>query len=116
MKKGAAVILVFLCFLCLVVTSCAESASAQDFDAKVLEVFDHAVLVEPLAGEPERKSADQIMISTVEISADRLPPLEEGTVIRIAYSGSIAESYPAQIHEVFAVSLVENDAELKKAE
>ena len=64
------------------------------FIATVLEINGDSVLVEPVAGEDELRSSDEIVFST-----NGLPDIgaEVGSVVRITYTGQIMESYPAQI-------------------
>ena len=71
-----------------------ESVTEPTFLAKVLEIGEGWVLVEPLEGESERNSCHQIRFST-----DELEPLAitVGTKLQITYDGQIMETYPAQI-------------------
>lgn len=73
------------------------------FDAKVLEVNENNILVEPLEGEEERNSASKIYVSTDVISENPLPEIKKGDTVRIIYNGQIQETYPAQISDVFAI-------------
>lgn len=74
----------------------AESENlVQSFTATVIEVGEAWVLVEPVEGEPERRSADRISFGTAELSA--LTP-KPGDYVKVYYKGGIMESYPAQIH------------------
>lgn len=75
------------------------------FRAKVLEVREGGLLVEPLEGEAVRNSADRIVVSTGEL--ETLPELDAGDVVEIAFDGSVMESYPAQLGEVYSVALAE---------
>lgn len=85
------------------------TAENYTFEAKVLETGEQFILVEPVEGTEERKSADQISISTGEIgeseSLEVLKELQSGDLISIGYQGDIAESYPAQIHSVYQIRL-----------
>lgn len=65
------------------------------FLAEVLEIGRNHVLVEPLDGENERNSSNQISFSTRDLEDIGA---EEGDVVEITYDGLIMESYPAQIH------------------
>lgn len=73
------------------------------FNATVLEVNERNILVEPLEGEDERRSASQIYVSTDVISTIPVPELQKGDEVRIVYNGEIQETYPAQISKVFAI-------------
>ncbi len=79
--------------------------SSAYFDARVIEVHESSVLVEPFENAPERKSADKIAVSTKIRSSVELPSLYEGSLIRIFYDGLIGETYPAQINGVDAIYL-----------
>ena len=71
--------------------------SAQ-FLAHVVEVHESYLLVEPLEEEWERNSADRI---TVTIPTPQ--QFQPGDLVRIHYSGSLLESYPAQAVDVFGI-------------
>lgn len=77
------------------------------FNATVLEVNERNILVEPLEGEDERRSASQIYVSTDVISTIPVPELKNGDVIRIVYNGEIQETYPAEISKVFAIYAID---------
>lgn len=66
----------------------------RTFNATVLEINGDSVTVQPLVDESELLSADKI---TFNKSALSKIDVEEGSVVEIEYSGSIAETYPAQI-------------------
>lgn len=73
------------------------------FNAKVLEVNEKNILVEPLKDEIERNSASKIYVSTDVISGNPVPELKKGDEVRIIYNGEIMETYPAQIADVFTI-------------
>lgn len=107
MKKCITIILSILCVLSLV--GCSEKESVGDissvsFQATVLEVNDNYYLIEPVEGSEELKSADQITVPMKNIDPSLEP--EVGDVIEIEYSGEIAESYPAQITDVYSIKVV----------
>lgn len=64
------------------------------FIATVLEINGDTVTVEPVEGEDELRSSDQIVFSTKGLSNIGA---EVGSVVQITYTGQIMESYPAQI-------------------
>ena len=99
MKKYLAAFLA-LCMSCSL-WGCAASddpegtvSQGADFVATIQEVYQNSVLVEPVEGEDELRSSDQITFGTQE-----LPDIgaEVGDQVRIFYNGEIMESYPAQI-------------------
>ncbi len=77
------------------------------FNAKVLEVNENNILVEPFENEDERKSASRIYVSTELKGNGQLPELKKGDYVTISYDGQIQESYPAQITNVFYITLHE---------
>lgn len=81
--------------------------SKNTFNAKVLEVNDNNILVEPFDGEDERKSASRIYVSTDLKSGSTLPEIKKGDYVTIAYDGMIQETYPAQITTVYSIVLHE---------
>ena len=65
------------------------------FIATVLEINESSVLVEPVEGEEELRSSDEITFSTADL--DNIE-VEVGSVVQVTYTGSIMESYPARIN------------------
>jgi len=65
------------------------------FQATILTVTEKHLLVEPVAGSSELRSADRIVIHQTGLID--LTTLKEGDTLEITYNGLIAESYPAQI-------------------
>lgn len=72
--------------------------SSTHFLATVISVGDEQLLVEPLVDEWEHSSADRILvpIPNPEDPQEFIP----GDLIRITYSGTLLESYPAQAANV----------------
>ena len=62
--------------------------------------------MEPLEGSVELNSADRITIPMANMEPS--PEPEVGDVLEIEYDGSIAESYPAQIANVYGIRVVES--------
>ncbi len=112
MRKQVLVILILS--LILTVTACGTSSGGESevvgnekatFQATILEIHDGYYLVEPVAGSTELNSADQITVPMTNMNPS--PEPEVGDVLEIEYDGSIAESYPAQITNVYSISVVE---------
>ena len=79
------------------------------FNAEVLEVTEKNILVKP-DDSKETKSADKIYVSLDVISEIPVPTINTGDRVRVIYNGEIAETYPAQINNVFVIYLLgEND-------
>lgn len=74
------------------------------FQATILEIKDTCYLVEPVEGSQELKSADKITVPIKKLDQSLEP--EVGDVIEIKYNGEIAESYPAQITEVYDIKVM----------
>lgn len=79
-------------------------AEKSTFQATILEIHDGYYLVEPVEGSAERNSADQITVPMTDMNASLEP--EVGDILEIEYDGSIAESYPAQITNVYSIRVV----------
>lgn len=77
------------------------------FNAKVLEVNENNILVEPFENEDERKSASRIYVSTELKGNGQLPEIKKGDYVTISYDGNIQETYPAQITNVYSITLHE---------
>lgn len=107
MKKYIAIVLTacILLGLCACADSGAGTVAANDktpttsctdtvFEATVLEIYDGSVLVQPVEGSGELRSADQITFGTKDL--EKLD-VAVGDRVKIVYNGHIMESYPAQI-------------------
>lgn len=81
--------------------------SGCHFNAKVIEVNENNILVEPFENENERKSADKIYVSTDLKSDEQLPEIKKGDYVTISYDGMIQELYPASIPNVYSIKLHE---------
>lgn len=110
MKKHLLLILI----LSLILTACGTSSGDGEsevggdetvtFQATILEIQDGYYLVESVEGSAELNSADQITIPMINMNPS--PEPEVGDVLEIEYDGSIAESYPAQIVNVYGIRVV----------
>ena len=113
MKKQ--LLLILTLSLVLIVSACGTSGSGEEsetggiekstFQATLLEIHDGYYLVEPVEGSAERNSADQITVPMKNVNAS--PDPEVGDILEIEYDGSIAESYPAQITNIYSINVVE---------
>ena len=71
---------------------------SEHFLAHVVEVREEYLLVEPLEEEWERSSADRITVT-----APNSREFQPGDLVRIHYSGTLLESYPAQAVGVIGI-------------
>ena len=74
-----------------------EETMLHRFVATVLELSGSTALVQPVEGEEELRSADQICFPITELEDIGA---EVGREVEISYVGGIMESYPAQINAV----------------
>lgn len=108
MKKYSSILLSILFILSFM--GCGKKEPVGDppsvsFQATILEINDQTYLVEPVEGSNELKSSDQIVVPMKNMNPS--PEPEIGDVIEITYDGSIAESDPARITEVYGIKVVE---------
>lgn len=82
-----------------------ESAQCHSFRATVLEVDDKCILVRPLEGEQELRSADKIYASFQNLK--EVPKIEVGDIVEITYSGMIQETYPASAADVTDIRVIQ---------
>ena len=87
------------------VDGAADITVGTSFRAKVLEVNEKSVLVEPLEGEKELLSSDKIYVSFGKLA--QIPEIRVGDILQIHYDGMIQETYPAQINSTYAIDIVE---------
>jgi len=102
MKKLITLILSLIFMVTLI--GC-DSKDNPTFQATILEIHDGYYLVKPVEGSTELNSADQITVPMTNMHPS--PEPEIGDIIEIEYDGTIAESYPAQITNVYSISVVE---------
>lgn len=84
---------------------------AVTFRATVLAIEKGSVTVAPDEGTAERNSADAIVIPK-KITGNNsftFPDVAVGDLLEITYDGMIAETYPAQIDVIYAVTVVSGD-------
>ncbi len=72
-----------------------EDKVEHTFVATVLEINGFSVFVEPIEGEDELRSSDEIRFNTSKLGDIGV---EVGSVVEIIYTGGIMESHPAQIN------------------
>lgn len=72
--------------------------------ARILEIHDGTMLVEPLEGSTELQSADRFSVPMQHMAAS--PEPQTGDLIEITYNGEILETYPASLGHIFDISVV----------
>lgn len=91
-----------------------EEVETDYFEARILEVYDKSIVVEPIDGSNASKSSDKIDVTIDGISVDF--DLVVGGIVGITYAGGIAESYPAQITGTVAVNHINDDLTNEKVD
>lgn len=75
------------------------------FRAKVLEVHDSYILVEPLEQEQEAGSSDRFEVAFP--NGEQPSRIKPGSMVEIVYDGIFQEVYPCRIPNVFSIQVVE---------
>lgn len=73
--------------------------------ARVLEVHDGYILVEPQEGAHKHHSSDRYEISLSKIK--EVPQIKVGDIVEIAYDGMVQEVYPPRITGVLSIKVIE---------
>ena len=89
-----------------------EQNGQQDyFDAEVLSVHETYVSVECLEETSGAvSSGTEVTVSTDVVHAEGVPELTEGDCVRVVFDG-VQETYPVQLHTVFAIYLLDENGE-----
>ncbi len=107
MKKKLYYIICLCSLVSIMLCACNNSVDSitetVTFQATVIEVTGNSILVEPIEGSSELSSSDQFSIP----NKDGLE-LQTGNIIEIEYNGDILESYPAQLGEVYNITIVKS--------
>lgn len=82
----------------------------HNMKARIIEANGSTLLLEPVAGENELRSADRITVdyASLELDESITAQFVEGAVVMVGYDGYIAESYPAQITAKYGITLADN--------
>lgn len=98
---------VFILAGCSTVKIKEDILEEPNFSGRVVDVHDRSILVEVDEGEDERRSSDLISVSLDAELEESQTTFAAGDPVRVYYDGSIAESYPAQVNNVYYISLIE---------
>lgn len=89
-----------------------KPAEQEHFNAEVLAIGDGHIKVKCLAVTKGGVSEGaEVSVPKKTVSTKGIPPLKVGDVIRVVYSG-VQETYPLQLHTVYAVYLVDDDGNI----
>lgn len=86
-----------------------EPEVTVSFQAVIKEINGETMLVEPVPGSLELDSADRFAIPVRHMEASPEPLVDD--VIEIEYDGTIMESYPAQLGEIYNIRVVDTPME-----
>lgn len=120
MKRKKIVISVFFTLVVLCIAAVGiiinsdelKIAGNPNFNAEVLETHDGGILIQQLTETGETKPYSEIYVSLYGMSQNSETTLSAGDRVKILYSGEVAESYPGQIHNTYAVYLLDTDGEV----
>lgn len=88
-------VFILLLAFSLLLMGCSKGKKDQySFKAKILEINEDSILVEPFEGEDIRSSSDKISFSKEKLEDI---DLSVGDKVEVKYTGRVMESYPAQI-------------------
>ena len=108
MRRLKLLVFLVLTAACLtVLTSCgvqAEHGREKIFDATVISLDGSTITLAPFIDESEYTTADKIVIS----GGENVPVLRLGDQVRISYDGTIRETYPASLGNIYGVYLLDN--------
>ncbi|MBS4025529.1 MAG: hypothetical protein KGZ96_07610 [Clostridia bacterium] len=114
-KTRFLIICIMVLFVILGGCKSEESSEGNSFIATVLENNKTSLLVEPVEGSFELRSADRIIVSVrdaelldYENAKITIGDIKTGELVEIFYDGGIAESYPAQIQGCYRIRLLES--------
>lgn len=82
--------------------------------ATITEIGNSSMTVTPVKGSDELKSSDKFTIAISDMDASREPVA--GDTVEITYNGDILETYPAQLGEVFKITLNDDDDTSQQAD
>lgn len=102
--KNACYVFIMLVILFSFTDCSSKTNNRATFQATILEIHDNYYLVEPVEGSIELNSANQITVSINNINVSPKPNV--GDILEIVYDGAIAESYPAQITNVYNIRVL----------
>ena len=80
--------------------------------AKLLAIEDCHFIVEPVEGSPELNSASRIMVPMRNMEPSPEPVV--GDILQIEYDGMLQETYPAQITNVYRISVAEKNPDTQE--
>ena len=101
-----------LFFVIVLLAGCSKKMNMNNvknepnFSGIVEEVSEQSILVKVNEAEDEFQSSDLMSVSLDVELKDSITNFNIGDEVKIYYDGNIAESYPAQINKVYAITLI----------
>ena len=111
-KKNYYLSLIILVITLILLTGCIPMnmnsvVKEPNFSGIIEEVYEKSILVK--VNENESMSSDLVRVSLDLRLKDSITDFEVGEEVRIYYDGNIAESYPAQVNNVYTIRPIESD-------
>lgn len=113
MNKYKTYLLLVIVFMTLI-SGCRKTLNMENvvneanFEATIKEVYENSILVKVSIDE-YLISADLIKVSLDVKVKESITNFEVGDKVRIYYDGSIAESYPAQVNNTYAIIILDRN-------
>ena len=110
-KKSCWVTLIGICVFTIILMYIFKPMTMNDiydepnFKGIVLEVSENSILVSVNEEEDEIKSSDKISVSLNVKLKDSITDFEVSDKVRVFYDGTILETYPAKVNEVYSIVL-----------
>ena len=99
----------YLLTIVILLTGCSKTvninniAKQPNFKGVVTKIEDHSILVKVNENEEEMRSSNLMWASLDVELEESMTDFNIGDEVQIYYDGKIALSYPAQIHNVYAI-------------
>lgn len=111
-KKNYYLPLIILTITFILLTGCMPMnmnnvIKEANFSGTIEEVYEKSILVK--VDENENIGSDLVSVSLDLQLKDSITDFEVGEEVRIYYDGNIAESYPAQVNNVYTIIPIESD-------
>ncbi len=84
-----------------------DEVQILQFVATIIEIDENSILVEPVEGEEMLQTGNRVMVSTRDISEDKVSEMEVGDEVRVFYTGDVMESDPVQLQEIDMIELMD---------
>ena len=105
-NKTAGICLLLLLFLVpAAIYGCGQKKEVHLFHARILEIREGTMLVEPDQGAEEARSSDAFLVNIKGMAPS--PEPKEGDWLEITHRGGIQETYPARLDQVVSIVIAD---------